>query len=79
VGVNPDQKESNLDVIPEDVLALWQGKGNQSSQAAPASGPATPNKTPQTLWWYVMLLVLVSAVAESVLASRYLGTQREED
>ena len=26
VGVNPDPKESNLDVIPGDVLALWQGK-----------------------------------------------------
>jgi hypothetical protein len=59
-------------------LALWQGKGGQSSQEAPAPGPATPHRTPQTLWWYVMLLLFASAVAESVLASRYLGTQREE-
>ncbi|HMC58225.1 MAG TPA: VWA domain-containing protein, partial [Candidatus Solibacter sp.] len=29
VGVNPDPKESNLDVIPEDVLALWSGKEPQ--------------------------------------------------
>src|SRR5712692_907193 len=61
VGVNPDPKESNLDVIPDDVLALWQGKGGQSSQEASApgqrTGPATPDKTPQTLWWYVMLFV----------------------
>jgi hypothetical protein len=78
IGVNPDPKESNLDVIPDDVLALWQGKGGQSSQEAPAPGPATPHRTPQTLWWYVMLLLFASAVAESVLASRYLGTQREE-
>jgi hypothetical protein len=83
VGVNPDPKESNLDVIPDDVLALWQGKGAQgkggeSSQEASAASPAAPRKTPQTLWWYVMLLVLVSAVVESALASRYLGTQREE-
>jgi hypothetical protein len=79
VGVNPDPKESNLDVIPEDVLALWQGNGNPSSQDASAPGQPTPNKTPQSLWWYVMLFVLAAAVAESVLASRYLGTQREED
>ncbi len=82
VGVNPDPKESNLDVIPEDVLALWRGKEGQSSQTASTpgqpTGSATSNKTPQTLWWYVMLLVLASAVGESVLASRYLGTQREE-
>jgi hypothetical protein len=76
VGVNADPKESNLEVIPDDVLALWQGKGSDSQQAA--AGPAAVEKTPQTLWWYVMLLVLCSAIAESVLASRYLGTQREE-
>jgi hypothetical protein len=27
---------------------------------------------------YIMLLVFAAAVAESVLASRYLGTQRED-
>ncbi len=78
VGVNPDPKESNLDVIPDDVLALWQGKRDQSSQEATASGAAPARKIPQTLWWYVMLLVLASALAESALASRYLSITREE-
>jgi len=79
VGVNPDPKESNLDVIPDDVLALWQGKGGEQSQEASPMGPSTsPGKTAQSLWWYVMLLVLAFAVAESVLAGNYLGTQREE-
>ena len=82
VGVNPDPKESNLDVIPGDVLALWQGNGGQSTEEARAPGsvnaPATPQKIPESLWWYAMVLVFAAAVAESVLASRYLGTQREE-
>ncbi len=78
IGVNPDPKESNLDVIPSDVLSLWQGKGEDSPQQASA-GAMDPRKTPQTLWWYVMLILFALAVAESVLASRYLGTQREED
>ena len=82
VGVNPDPRESNLDVIPNDVLALWQGKDGQSSQVASATGTATPNTSsqhqiPQTFWWYVMLLVFAAAIAESVVASRYLGTERE--
>jgi len=79
VGVNPDPKESNLDVIPEDVLSLWQGNGNPSSQDASAPNQSPPNNTQQGLWWYVMLFVLAAALAESTLASRYLGTQREED
>jgi len=88
VGVNADPKESNLDVIPGDILALWQGKGGESSQQAlsagtasagtASSGPAAPNKTPQSFWWYVMVLGFAAALAESALASRYLGTQREE-
>ncbi len=78
VGVNADPKESNLDVIPDDVLALWQGNGEQSAQQASTGGATAPKKTPQTLWWYVILLVFALAIAESVLASRYLGTQREE-
>ena len=77
VGVNTDPKESDLDVIPEEVLALWQGKDDPPAQQATAS-VATPRKTPQSLWWYVMLLFFASAIAESVLASRYLGTQRED-
>jgi hypothetical protein len=78
VGVNADPKESNLDVIPDDVLALWRGTRGQSSREASSSSPATPGKTPESFWWYVMLLVLAAAIAESVLASRYLGTPREE-
>jgi hypothetical protein len=79
VGVNPDPRESNLDVIPGDVLALWRGgKSGQTSEQAAASVPAAPSKIPQSFWWYVMLLVLAAAVAESAVASGYLGTQREE-
>src|SRR5271156_6882593 len=51
VGVNPDPKESNLDVIPDDVLALWQGNGGESQEAS-AAGPAkSAGKTAQSLWW----------------------------
>jgi hypothetical protein len=76
IGVNPDPKESNLDIIPDDVLALWRGNGGQSAPSAQI--PSAPRKTAQTLWWYIMLLMLAFALAESAVASRYLGTQREE-
>jgi hypothetical protein len=76
VGVNPDPKESNLDVIPGDVMALWQGKSTEESSQAVAN--VAPHKMPESFWWYVMLLVLAFAVAESVVASAYLGTERED-
>ncbi len=79
IGVNPDPRESNLDVIPDDVLALW--KGGSSSQDASANqiaAAAKPGKTPQSLWWYAMLALLALVIAESVVASGYLGTQRED-
>jgi len=79
VGVNADPKESNLDVIPDDVMSLWTGKNGQAADETQAStGPAKPHEIPQSFWWYVMLFLLLSAVAESVLASHYLGVQRED-
>jgi hypothetical protein len=80
VAVNPDTKESNLDVIPDDVIALWQGKGGEegSQPGSPGGGPVPPRKVPQSFWWYVMLAVLASSIVESVIASRYLGVQRDE-
>ncbi|HLH43839.1 MAG TPA: BatA and WFA domain-containing protein [Bryobacteraceae bacterium] len=80
IGVNADPKESDLDVIPDDVLALWRGEGESPHQEAAPRGAAgsVENQTRQTLWWRLMLLAFVCAVAESALASRYLGVQRED-
>jgi hypothetical protein len=71
IGVNPDRRESDLDVMPDDVLSLWRaGKGaKQQAPTETAQAPAVPRE----LWWYVMLAVLAAAVAESLFASRYLG------
>jgi hypothetical protein len=75
IGVNPDRRESNLEPIANDLLQLW---GGHSTSPAPAVGYVQEKNTVRGIWWYVMLLVLVAAVAESIVASRYLGTQREE-
>jgi hypothetical protein len=75
IGVNPDRRESNLEPIAKDLLHLW---GGHSTSPATAVGYVQEKNTPRSVWWYVMLLVLVAAVAESIVASRYLGTQREE-
>ena len=78
VGVNADRRESNLEVIPDDELALWRGSGGTEARQASGPGEGSEPAKPRSLWWYAMLLVLAAALAESLLAVRYLSTQAEE-
>jgi hypothetical protein len=76
IAVDPDRRESDLEPIPADVLALWSGAGMASQSVAQTTGREAANISP--LWWWFMLLLTVTALAESVVASAYLGTQREQ-
>jgi hypothetical protein len=77
IGVNPDPRESDLTPIDPQMQALWVGSnaGQQEIEKKPVVGTKYQYLR---LWWYVMLLALVVAVAEILVSSRYLGTQREE-
>jgi hypothetical protein len=79
IGVNPDRRESDLSPMPDDVQQLWRGSstGNES-RTTTAATTRVEEKQPVSLWWYVMLLALLAAMAEMALASRYMGTLREE-
>jgi hypothetical protein len=77
LGVNPDRRESDLEPMAQDVQQLWSG----SSAGGPgqtSDAHDTEKSRPVGLWWYVMLLALLVAMAETALASCYMGTQREE-
>ena len=78
IAVNPDSRESGLELIPDDTLKLWSGSNEGAATASETSGAAAANENNYGLWWWVMLMVLVAALAESLVASQYLGTQREE-
>jgi hypothetical protein len=79
IGVNPDRRESNLEAMTPDLLALWSGSspGGGVPQSASAADGETGYRL-QSFWWWVMLLVLLAAAGESALASGYLGTLRED-
>jgi hypothetical protein len=78
IGVNADRRESDLDVIPKDVLALWTGNTRNEAQEASSGTVAQDQKKPYSLWWYAVLLLLLATVAESLLSSQYLTMSREE-
>jgi hypothetical protein len=78
IAANPERTESVLAAAPDDVLALWRGRaGEQTRTSAADAGPAGGPLLPHRFWWYAMVAVLIAALAESLVASRYLGTSRE--
>jgi Aerotolerance regulator N-terminal/von Willebrand factor type A domain len=78
VAVNPDRRESDLAPIPDDVLALWRGSNPAPPGVTAAGVSSPPDRMQRSLWWYAMLCVLVAALAESAIGSRYLATLRDE-
>jgi hypothetical protein len=78
IGVNPDRLESNLEPIAPDVQQLWNGSRDETSKRTADASDVQAKYRPVSLWWYVMLLALVVALAETVVASGYMGTQRED-
>ena len=72
VAVNPDRQESDLDVVPQDTLALWENTAHGVSEAG-SGGDA--ERKPKEIWWYVMLAVLAVGIAESLLGNRHLAVE----
>ncbi|HEY7307479.1 MAG TPA: BatA and WFA domain-containing protein [Bryobacteraceae bacterium] len=75
VAVHADRRESDLRPMPREALELWRNTGN-SSAAAETVGEQRQT-VPWSLWRYAMLLVLVAAVMESIVARRYLKEERQ--
>ncbi len=75
VAVNPDRRESDFAVIPPETLALWQNTG-QGARAQSTGGGEVERK-PLDFWWYAMILVLVLAVAESLVGNWHLAVDKE--
>jgi len=72
LAVHADRRESDLAVIPDETLALWRATGSDQT-AAGASGPENErDKKPWPLWPWLLLLLLVVAMAESLVADRHL-------
>jgi hypothetical protein len=77
VAVHADRRESDLTPIPQETLALWKNTGlGPDTPVADGSAPDTQAR-PWSLWRYALLLVLITAIIESVFASRYLSVEKE--
>jgi hypothetical protein len=76
LAVNADRHESDLAPMAAETLALWQNTAIGSAAPA-AGGPGQPDQKPLSLWWYVMLIVLLLSLAESLLGNQHLSVDKE--
>jgi Aerotolerance regulator N-terminal/von Willebrand factor type A domain len=76
VAVHADRLESDLTAVPKETLELWHNTG-RGPDANNVNGEAATQARPQSLWRYALLLVLIVAIIESVIASRYLSVEKE--
>lgn len=71
-SVNADRRESDFAVLSPETLDLWKNTGIASKQ-----GPSTTSSVGQRddraeLWLYVLAMLAILAVAESVLGNRHM-------
>jgi hypothetical protein len=78
IAAHANRRESDLTVISQETLDLWKATGSSASTAGPGQGTGGEGKTsPWSLSPFILLLLLGVALAESVIADRYLRPQAQ--
>ena len=74
-AVNTDRRESDFALVPAETLELWKNTGIASHAETGAASASSANQdgSKAELWLYVLALLAVLAVAESVLGNRQLA------
>lgn len=75
IAVNVDRRESDLDPVARENLALWEasGKGGASQNVGPdAQQLSGPDAEAQSFWWWIALLAAITLAAEQLFSARYL-------
>jgi hypothetical protein len=77
-AVNADRRESDFSLVAADTLELWKNTGIASESEVGAGSAASNTRDDNAeLWWWVLALLAVLAVAESVLGNRQMSAGKE--
>lgn len=74
IAVHADRRESDLSPVAKDTLALWQSTGRANPNTGGAAGEA--GEKPYSIWWYVLVALLLAAVIESIFAGKYWNAEQ---
>jgi hypothetical protein len=80
VAVNIDPLESDLQTISQEVLDRWQDATAGQSPTANVAGSRAPDLEPVSveLWHWLLLLLALVIIGESLLGNTYLSPRRQE-
>lgn len=70
-AVNPDRRESDFTPLTPDTVNLWKNTGVGSGSGTSAASAANKEQTSE-LWWWVLALLALLAIAETVVGNRHL-------
>ncbi len=80
VAVNAPRSESNLALVPQETLALWENKGQTGASAsAQSTTPDFEKPQPVSYWRPLLVLLLLAVLAESFVAGRHLDRGEAQD
>lgn len=77
-AVNPDRRESDFTLVTPETVNLWKNTG-VSSLAGTAAGSADNSEQKSELWWWVLALLALLAMAEAAVANRHLDATGKEE
>ena len=76
-AVNADRRESDFSLVPQETLDLWKNTGIAPKSASTATQATGAQEEKAELWWWVLAMLAVLAVAESVLGNRHITAEKE--
>ncbi len=77
-AVNADRRESDFTQVAAATVDSWKNTGIAPNPGAgPSSGPENTRNDSAELWWWVLALLAMLAVAESVLGNRHIAAGKE--
>jgi len=72
-AVNPDRRESDFSVVPAETLDLWKNTGIAPGAGSGSTAAAKTRDDNAELWWWVLALLAMLAIAESIVGNRHLA------
>lgn len=76
IAVNPDPRESSLARIDESTLEIWRATGQAEASEPSAAGVGPAGAPPWRIWRFLLALLLLGTLLESVVGNRHLDAVR---